>query len=598
MSASADAGQTPIVPIVPSPPIPSVTSPAQLRIGLAQVNPTLGAIDDNCELIMNYVKHGAQGGAHLVVFPEMVVTGYPVEDLALRSAFRLASRNAVAQLATQLSLSGLGEIVVVVGYLDQIDGALDRLGTPVGAPQNALAVIYRNQVVATYAKRHLPNYGVFDEFRNFIPGSKSLVVRVHGIDLAFAICEDIWQDGGLMPEIAARTPGALIVINGSPYEKEKDDVRLNLISRRAREIGAPVAYVNLVGGQDELVFDGDSVVVNQRGETMARAPQFSEGLMLIDMEAKTHSAVPDVVISEEILAAYSPKPAGISPPLDREAEIWGALVTGLRDYVEKGRFKSVILGVSGGIDSALVTAIAVDAIGADRVHGVALPSKYSSDHSLGDAEELAKNTGIHFRVVPIQTMVDSYLDLLHFTGVAEENLQARVRGTTLMGISNQEGHLVLATGNKSELAVGYSTIYGDAVGGYAPIKDLWKSLVWELARWRNKVAITNGQTPPIPISSIEKEPSAELRPDQKDTDSLGDYLTLDQILNRYVTQDQSAQEIVAAGFDPTVVNRVVGLVDAAEYKRRQYPPGTKISTRAFGKDRRLPIISAWGRQAK
>lgn len=575
---------------------PETAAVAQLRLALAQINPTLGAINSNCELIIKYVEHAHAGGAHLVVFPEMVVTGYPVEDLALRSAFRIASRTAVAELAKVLSTSGFGELVVVVGYLDQIDGALDRLGAPVGAPQNALAVIYRAQVVATYAKRHLPNYGVFDEFRNFIPGSKSLVVRVHGIDLAFAICEDIWQDGGLIPEIAARTPGALVVINGSPYEKEKDDLRLNLISRRAREISAPLAYVNLVGGQDELVFDGDSVVVNQRGETMARAPQFAEGVMLIDMQTKSHSSLPDVILSEQTLPTYQPLIAGVATPLDRESEIWGALVTGLRDYIEKGKFKSVILGLSGGIDSALVAAIAVDAIGADRVYGVALPSKYSSDHSIQDAESLAKNTGLNFRVVPIQSMVDSYLELLHFTGVAEENLQARVRGTTLMGISNQEGHLVLATGNKSELAVGYSTIYGDAVGGYAPIKDLWKSLVWELARWRNKYAVSNGAVPPIPLRSIDKEPSAELRPDQKDSDSLGDYLTLDQILNRYVTQDQSVSEIVAAGFDQEAVNRAIRMVDAAEYKRRQYPPGTKISTRAFGKDRRLPIISAWGKE--
>ena len=349
----------------------------------------------------------------------------------------------------------------------------------------------------------------------------------------------------------------------------------------------------MVGGQDELVFDGDSIVANSLGEVKARAPQFHEGTMLVDLEAKVCSGTPDVTLSDTPLNKYEAMAPQISPSLDRGGELWSALVTGLRDYVAKGGFNSVVLGLSGGIDSALVATIAVDALGKERVYGVGMPSKYSSAGSLDDAADVAARTGLNYRVVPIEPMVASYLSQLQFTGLAEENLQARVRGTTLMGISNQEGHLVLATGNKSELAVGYSTIYGDAVGGYAPIKDLWKSAVWELARWRNALALSLGEVPPIPESSLNKEPSAELRPGQRDSDSLPEYELLDRILHRYVTLDQGFAEIVAAGFDGALVEKVMGLVDRAEYKRRQYPPGTKVSTRNFGKDRRLPIISKW-----
>jgi NAD+ synthase (glutamine-hydrolysing) len=484
---------------------------------------------------------------------------------------------------------------VVIGYLDQNENESShaRLGVPVGAPENALAVIHQGRVVGKYVKRHLPNYGVFDEFRNFVPGSGTLVIRLHGIDIALAICEDIWQDGGVMPEIAARNPGLLLVINASPYESDKDDSRKALISRRARELSAPVAYVNMVGGQDELVFDGDSLIASSMGEALARAPQFNEGTMLVDVLGKLRTSNPDIVISNGELAEYPLLQPKVAPSLDLGGELWSALVTGLRDYVGKGGFPSVLIGLSGGIDSALVAALAVDALGPERVYGVGMPSKYSSSHSLTDAAALAARTRLHYRIVEIEPIVSSYLMKLAFTGVAEENLQARVRGTTLMGISNQEGHLVLATGNKSELAVGYSTIYGDAVGGYAPIKDLWKSAVWELARWRNALAISRGEVPPIPVSSINKEPSAELRPGQRDTESLPDYSLLDRILHRYVTLDQGFVEVVGAGFDPALVARVMKMVDRAEYKRRQYPPGTKVSARNFGKDRRLPIISKW-----
>jgi NAD+ synthase (glutamine-hydrolysing) len=349
----------------------------------------------------------------------------------------------------------------------------------------------------------------------------------------------------------------------------------------------------MTGGQDDLVFDGDSIVVNSDGAVIARAPQFEDGVAVVDLDVATKTSTPDVIISEAPVSVDRALIPGIAVRLDDHAEIWQALVIGLRDYVEKNGFRSVVLGLSGGIDSALVAAIAIDALGAKRVNGVAMPSKYSSDHSISDAQALASATGIHFRTVPIAPMVEAYMNNLVLKGLAEENLQARVRGTTLMGISNQEGHLVLATGNKSELAVGYSTLYGDAVGGFAPIKDIYKTDVWALARWRNEIARSRGEAEPIPVNSIAKEPSAELRPDQKDSDSLPDYLLLDRVLTAYVDDDQGSEALIAAGFDEALVSRVIAMVDKAEYKRRQYPPGTKVSKRAFGKDRRLPMTSRW-----
>ena len=565
----------------------------KLRVALAQINPTLGDLVGNADLISRYVSAAAAEGAALVVFPEMVLTGYPVEDLALRPSFRSASIAAISQLAKRLLAEGNGEIVAVVGYLDQIADAPNRQGQPVGAPQNAVAIIHNGEIKARYVKQHLPNSGVFDEFRNFVPGTQTLLVRVGGVDVGIAICEDLWQDGGLIESLAARNPGLVVVPNGSPFERNKDDVRLALVQKRAREFNAPLAYVNMTGGQDDLVFDGDTIVVAADGSVIARAPQFADELLVLDIAAVGATGKPDLVISETSNSAINSVAPMITPRLSDEAEIWKALVSGLRDYVYKNKFRSVALGLSGGIDSALVAAIAVDAIGAKCVNGVALPSKYSSEHSIADAKSFAENTGIHFRIVPIEPMVDAYLTSMTLKGLAEENLQARVRGTALMGISNQEGHLILATGNKSELAVGYSTLYGDAVGGYAPIKDIYKTDVWALAKWRNAKAVADGEVPPIPENSISKEPSAELRPDQKDSDSLPDYELLDQILWRYVDEDQGIAAINAAGFDATTVARVIGMVDTAEYKRRQYPPGTKVSARAFGKDRRLPITSRW-----
>lgn len=556
----------------------------QIRVALAQINPTVGDLKKNADLISKHAFDAANAGAVIVVYPEMILTGYPVEDLANRASFRAASIAAVNELAVRINNEGNGDLTLLVGYLGQSDAA---------KPQNCVAVIYRGEILATYIKHHLPNYGVFDEFRNFTPGAHSLVIRVCGVDIGLAICEDIWQSGGPVAELARRNIGLLLVPNGSPYEISKNDARLSLVKQRALEVGAPLAYVNMTGGQDDLVFDGDTIVVSHIGELIARAPQFEDGLMIIDLDVKIASSDPDLIISAAPNLKYKKIVPGVARRLGDLEQIWQGLVIGLRDYVIKNNFKSVILGISGGIDSALVAALAADAIGADNVHGIAMPSKYSSPHSLSDAKELASNIGLNYRIIEITPMVANLIENLRVDGLAEENLQARVRGLTLMALSNQEGHLVLATGNKSELAVGYSTLYGDAVGGFAPIKDLYKTQVWQLAAWRNELAMLQGQTPPIPESSIKKEPSAELAPNQKDSDSLPEYKLLDQILSIYIDEDGGRPAALAAGFDPLLVDKVVGLVDRAEYKRRQYPPGTKISNRAFGKDRRLPITSHW-----
>ncbi|GAA3065807.1 NAD+ synthase [Streptomyces glomeratus] len=582
----------------------------QLRLALNQIDSTVGDIARNAEAIVRWTRHSADQGAHLVAFPEMALTGYPVEDLALRSSFVEASRTALTDLAARLAGEGLGELPVIVGYLDRSETAQPKYGQPAGAPQDAAAVLHRGEVVLTFAKHHLPNYGVFDEFRYFVPGDTMPVVRLHGIDVALAICEDLWQDGGRVPAARTAKAGLLLSINASPYEREKDDTRLELVRKRAQEAGCTTAYIAMMGGQDELVFDGDSIVVGPDGEVIARAPQFVEGCVVLDLDLP--AAQPDapegvvddglridrLVLSEEPLPPYEPElTGGYADRLEDDEEIYSALVTGLRAYVTKNGFRSVLIGLSGGIDSALVAAIACDAVGAENVYGVSMPSKYSSGHSRDDAAELARRTGLHFRTVPIEPMFAAYMDALGLTGLAEENLQSRLRGTLLMAISNQEGHIVLAPGNKSELAVGYSTLYGDSVGAYGPIKDVYKTSIFQLARWRNRAAAERGQTPPIPENSITKPPSAELRPGQVDTDSLPDYPVLDAILDLYVDRDQGADAIVAAGFDRDLVVKTLRMVDTAEYKRRQYPPGTKISAKGFGKDRRLPITNRWREHA-
>ncbi|MFJ4470721.1 NAD+ synthase [Streptomyces sp. NPDC089424] len=578
----------------------------QLRLALNQIDSRVGDIAGNAETILARTRQCAERGAHLVAFPEMVLTGYPVEDLALRSSFVEASRAALRSLAARLAEEGLGNLPVVVGYLDRSERAQPRYGQPAGAPQNAAAVLYGGEVALTFAKHHLPNYGVFDEFRYFVPGDTMPVVRVHGVDVALAICEDLWQDGGRVPAARSARAGLLLSVNASPYERDKDDTRLELVRKRAQEAGCTTAYLAMIGGQDELVFDGDSIVVDRDGEVVARAPQFAEECLVLDLDLPAADPeapvgvvddglrIERLVLSEEPLPAYEPERTGdYAERLDDDAEVYAALVTGLRAYVRKNGFRSVLIGLSGGIDSALVAAIACDAVGPENVYGVSMPSKYSSEHSRGDAAELARRTGLNFRTVAIEPMFDAYMGSLGLTGLAEENLQSRLRGTLLMAVSNQEGHIVLAPGNKSELAVGYSTLYGDSVGAYGPIKDVYKTSVFRLARWRNVAAQEQGETPPIPENSISKPPSAELRPGQVDTDSLPDYPVLDAILERYVDRDEGADVIVAAGFDPELVAKTLRMVDTAEYKRRQYPPGTKISPKGFGKDRRLPITNGW-----
>ncbi len=579
----------------------------RLRLALNQIDATVGDLHGNADAVVHRTREAAERGAHLVAFPEMVLTGYPVEDLALRSSFVEASRSALVALAARLADEGLGDVPVVVGYLDRSSTAQPRYGQPAGAPQNAAAVLHGGEVVLSFAKHHLPNYGVFDEFRYFVPGDTMPVIRVRGVDVALAICEDLWQEGGRVPAARAAGAGLLLSVNASPYEREKDDTRLELVRKRAQEAGCATAYVAMTGGQDELVFDGDTIVVDASGAVLARAPQFTEVQLVLDLDLPAAAAdapegtvddglrIDRVILSGEPVAGPGAVeyPGTTVPPLDDDEEVYRALVTGLRAYVRKNGFRSVLIGLSGGIDSALTAALAVDAIGAEHVYGVSMPSKYSSEHSKDDAAELARRTGLHYRTVSIAPMFDAYMGELGLTGLAEENLQSRLRGTTLMAISNQEGQIVLAPGNKSELAVGYSTLYGDSVGAYGPIKDVYKSTVFRLARWRNEVAAERGETPPIPENSVTKPPSAELRPGQVDTDSLPDYDVLDAILARYVDRDEGRDEILAAGFDPETVTRVLKLVDNAEYKRRQYPPGTKISAKGFGKDRRLPITSRW-----
>lgn len=531
-----------------------------LRIALAQIDTCVGDVHANAEAVLDAAVTAARAGARLVLFPEMAITGYPIEDLALRDSFARAAQAQVERIAAGLVERDLADLTVVVGTLGR-DAA--------GRPTNRAVVLGGGRVVGHYDKHHLPNYGVFDEYRNFAPGTEPLVVEVDGHRVGIAVCEDIWRDGGPLAGLAG--VDLLAVLNGSPYEEGKVAARVAVAARRAAELGAPVAYVNMVGGQDDLVFDGGSFVVAPDGTVLTRAPQFVEDVLIHDLGM----------------------PGLVAEPLEPDAEVYSALVTGLRGYATKNGFRSVVLGFSGGIDSALVAVIAADALGGANVVGLSMPSRWSSEHSRDDAADLAARIGADYRPVPIAAMVDAFEGAIDLPGVAGENIQARVRGMLLMGVSNVEGHLVLATGNKSELAVGYSTIYGDAVGGYAPLKDVVKSRVWALARWRNQAALDAGAVPPIPETSITKPPSAELRPGQEDTDSLPPYHLLDEVLDAYVQHAEGRDELLARGFDAAVVDRVLALTDAAEWKRRQYPPGPKVTPVAFGRDRRLPVTNRW-----
>jgi NAD+ synthase (glutamine-hydrolysing) len=576
----------------------------RLRLALAQTNPVVGAFEHNAADIVRLTRDASAAGADLVAFGEMAISGYPIEDLASRPSFLRASRLAVETLATQLQSEGLGDIAVVVGHPDGPfePRAVDVSTAPTAIAKNCASVLQHGRVVATTAKYHLPNYSVFDEYRVFIPGEDLLVARIADIDVAIIICEDLWRDGGPVARVLDADAGLLLVVNASPWIADKDEVRLPLVTRRATESDTIVAYVNIVGGQDDLVFDGDSVVVDAAGEILARAPQFEEHLLVVDVDPEPatepviESDVHRVTLSTPDTVGGS-GPEGARPPLARDVAelpedleaIWNALVLGTRDYVEKNGFKSVILGLSGGIDSAVCAAIAADAIGGSRVYGVSMPSQWSSSGSMSDADDVAARIGVQYRTEAIADLVKPFDDQLGLTGLAAENIQARVRALILMGLSNLDGHLVLTTGNKTELSVGYSTIYGDSVGGFAPIKDVPKTMVWDLARWRNRYAAAQGLTEPIPANSIEKPPSAELRPDQKDEDSLPPYPILDAILDLYITKARGAADIVAAGFDADTVAEVTRLVDRSEWKRRQGAIGPKISGMAFGRDRRLPI---------
>jgi NAD+ synthase (glutamine-hydrolysing) len=560
-----------------------------VRAALAQINPTVGDLEGNAALIVKAGADAAQRGANLVVLPEMALTGYPIEDLALRRSFQAAAQETLAVLARQLEARGAGAAAVVVGSL-----GTDRAGRPT----NIAAVLRGGGVESVYTKRRLPNYGVFDEYRLFTPGATSQTIDVDGARVGIAICEDIWDDApaaagssaeparsaGLVPgpelpgtdgPVAnlAREGGVdlLAVLNGSPFELGKSAVREERAAAAARLLGAPVAYVNLVGGQDDLVFDGGSFVMGPNGRVLAGAGRFHAQILMWDPADRGHR----------------------TPALGVDEQIYRAIVLGCGDYVRKNGFANAILGLSGGIDSALTAAIATDALGRGAVVGVSMPSVHSSRHSLDDAAETARRLGLDYRTVPIEAMVSPFVTALGLDGVAGENIQARVRGMILMSLANMEGHLVLATGNKSELATGYSTVYGDAVGGFAPLKDLSKTRVRSLSRWRNDRAESDGEVPPIPENSIAKPPSAELRPGQFDAQSLPEYDILDAVLDRYVEQASSRQDLLASGHPAPAVDLALSLTDRAEWKRRQYPPGPKVTAVAFGRDRRLPITSRW-----
>jgi NAD+ synthase (glutamine-hydrolysing) len=540
-----------------------------VRIALGQVNVTVGDLHGNVEKMAAWAGEASGQGADLICFPELAITGYPPEDLVFRPAFVDENLEAVGELAHRTA----GGCAVLVGFVDRTGAGL----------HNAAGLLRGGRVEARYHKHKLPNYGVFDEKRYFVPGEQGCAIRVADSTLGISVCEDAWQPGPPFDEYAGRVQ-VLPHINGSPYHRRKTHERLEICAARARETGAWMVYVNCVGGQDELVFDGGSLVVTPEGEEAWHADVFQEDLLVVDLPGTEEGKPPLPDPSRE------PWPTGAE-------EVYRAVALGLGDYVRKNGFREVLVGLSGGIDSSLVATLAADALGPDAVHALTMPSRYSASESVEDAEDVAKRLGIRMDRVGIEDVFGTFLEALdaHFEGtepgVAEENLQARIRGNLLMALSNKFGGLVLATGNKSELAVGYSTLYGDLAGGLAPIADVPKTLVYELARWRN------GETdpPPIPDRVLEKPPSAELRPDQKDTDSLPPYEVLDPIIEDYVEEDRSPEEIVNGGADPDLVERVVAMIDRAEYKRRQAPPGVKITPKAFGRDRRLPITNAYRR---
>jgi NAD+ synthase (glutamine-hydrolysing) len=539
-----------------------------VRIALAQVDTTVGDLPGNVDLLTAWASRATEADADVVVFPELAITGYPPEDLVLRPSFVEDNLNALDTLAAKTA----GGTSIVVGFVDRTERGI----------HNAAGVIANGQVIARYHKIKLPNYGVFDEARTFTPGDDACPIRLADSELGLSVCEDAWMAGPPFDEYARRKTPVILNINGSPFHRGKADERVEICRERALETGSWIVYVNAVGGQDELVFDGGSVVVRPDGSLAHHAAMFEEDLLVVDIDGEISSA--------------QNRP---SWPEDPE-QVYLGLVLGLRDYVRKNGFEEVVLGLSGGIDSTFVAVLAADALGAGAVRAFAMPSPFSSSESLEDARQVAAGLGIRLDVLEIGDVFAAYLDALRGTfgdsktGVAEENLQARIRGNLLMAISNRFGSMVLATGNKSEYAVGYATLYGDMAGGFAPIKDVPKTLVYELARWRN--AVGAAEPPPIPRRVLDKPPSAELRPDQKDTDTLPPYEVLDPIVEAYVEDDRAPEDIIAErGLDPKLVDRVIEMIDRAEYKRRQAAPGIKITPKAFGRDRRLPITNRYRR---
>jgi len=551
-----------------------------VRVGLAQFNPVVGDIAGNSRRILEMYAKADKANCDIVVFPELSITGYPPEDLVLKSGFVAENQQAMRDIvaATQ-------GCVAVFGFVDGASGTL----------ANSAAIASNGKLHGTYNKQLLPNYSVFDEDRYFTAGTSFSLFTIAGVHAGVTICEDIWQADGPVAKAGAALN---ININGSPFHRGKFDERQQMVSERARANSCAIVYVNQVCGQDELVFDGGSMVFDHRGDMLMRAEQFGESVSFIDIEvneSQVASGIPVVEVSQTSRASGAKYEGTIAPSASDMEQVFGALVLGTRDYVRKNGFTDVVIGLSGGIDSALVAAIAVEALGSQHVHGVSMPSRYSSEGSRTDAAILASNLGVDMQTISIEPAFSAYLDMTaeSFAGKAadltEENLQSRVRGTTLMALSNKFGWMVLTTGNKSELAVGYFTLYGDSVGGYAVIKDLLKTTVYELCRFINARA---GREV-IPEAVITKPPSAELRPDQRDDQSLPAYEVLDPILELYVEQDRTAAEIVALGFDEALVRRISRLVDMNEYKRRQGPPGVRVSLKAFGKDRRLPITNAY-----
>ena len=540
-----------------------------MRVALGQINTTVGDLEGNVDRLTAWSREATGQGADLVCFPELAVTGYPPEDLVFRLAFVEDNLAALEELARRTAET----CPVLVGFVDRTERGI----------HNAAALLRDGRVEARYHKHRLPNYGVFDEARYFVPGEEGCTIRVAGSDLGISVCEDAWKPGPPFDEYAGKV-GIIPNLNASPFHRRKSRERLDICAARARETGAWLVYVNLVGGQDELVFDGGSVVVSPNGEPAWHAAAFEEDMLVVDIPESAGEGKPPLPDPER-----QPWPEGAE-------EVYRALVLGLGEYVRKNGFTDAVVGLSGGIDSSLTAVLAVDALGADHVRGLAMPSRFSSPESLEDAKKLSGRLGMRLDTISITGIHKAYLEALadEFEGtepgVAEENLQARIRGNLLMAISNKRGHLVLATGNKTEMAVGYSTLYGDLAGGFAPLKDVPKMLVYELARWRNEEADS-----PISDRVLQKPPSAELRPDQRDTDSLPPYEVLDPIVVAYVEEDRSPEEIVEEGGDPELVARVVRMIDGAEYKRRQAPPGVKTTPKAFGRDRRLPITNRYRR---